>query len=70
MKLNSSNASPSRAIRLPAVASLTGMSRATIWRRVHDDPSFPKPFKLSAGVTVWREDAIFAWLAAKQHAAA
>jgi predicted DNA-binding transcriptional regulator AlpA len=61
---------PARAIRLPQVCSLVGMSKATIWRRVHDDPAFPKPFKLSRGVTVWREDAVFAWLEAKQRAVA
>lgn len=45
------------------------MSRATVWRRDHDDPTFPKSFKLSAGITVWSEDEILSWLAAKQRAA-
>jgi predicted DNA-binding transcriptional regulator AlpA len=64
------HSAPSRAIRLPEVCRLTGISPATVWRRVHDDPLFPKPFKLSPGVTVWNEKSIFAWLAAKQHVSA
>jgi predicted DNA-binding transcriptional regulator AlpA len=61
--------SPSRAIRLPEVCRLTGASRATVWRRLHDDPDFPKPFKLSAGITVWDEREVLDWLVAKKKAA-
>jgi predicted DNA-binding transcriptional regulator AlpA len=60
--------SPSRAIRLPEVCRLTAASRASVWRRVHDDPDFPKPFKLSPGITVWDEGDVFGWLAAKKNA--
>lgn len=62
----SKQAAPSRAIRLPEVRRLTGMSKATIWRYSKDDPKFPKPFKLSPSITVWDEGAVLAWLAAKQ----
>ena len=58
-----------RAIRLDRVCDLTGVSRATIWRRVLDDPAFPKPFKLSEGITVWDEAEIIAWLVSKRSAA-
>ncbi len=58
-----------RAIRLDRVCDLTGVSRSTIWRRVLDDPDFPKPFKLSAGITVWDEAEIIAWLVSKRSAA-
>jgi predicted DNA-binding transcriptional regulator AlpA len=57
-----------RAIRLDRVCELTGASRSTIWRRVLDDPNFPKPFKLSAGITVWDEGDVFSWIAAKKNA--
>lgn len=66
--LEANRVSPSRAIRLPEVCRLTGASRASVWRRVHDDPNFPKPFKLSAGITVWDESDVFGWLAAKKSA--
>ena len=45
----------------------TGMSKATIWRLVAGDPTFPKPFKLSPGVTVWDEDEADNWLAFKKN---
>lgn len=39
-------------VRLPVVRSLYGCSGATIWRRVRAG-TFPKPRKLSDGVTAW-----------------
>jgi predicted DNA-binding transcriptional regulator AlpA len=66
---NAQQLSTTRAIRLPEVCRLTGTSRATIWRRLHDDPDFPKPFKLSAGITVWDEREVLDWLVAKKKAA-
>jgi prophage regulatory protein len=58
----------SRAIRLPSVSDLTGMSRATIWRKVKKDASFPRPFHLSASITVWDEGEILDWIASKKAA--
>jgi prophage regulatory protein len=57
---------PSRAIRLPRVCELTGVSPATVWRFARIDTTFPKPFKISANVTVWRENEIVNWIARKQ----
>ena len=34
-------------IRLPDVERITGLASATIYRRIKDDPSFPKPVPLS-----------------------
>lgn len=58
-----------RAIRLPRVCELTASSRATTWRRVQQDPTFPRPFKLSPGVTAWDEAEVVAWIEAKKAAA-
>ena len=55
-----------RAIRLPRVCDLTGVSRPTIWRWVRDDPSFPQPFSLSVGITAWDEFEVVAWLQRKK----
>jgi predicted DNA-binding transcriptional regulator AlpA len=55
-----------RAVRLPRVGDITGDSRSTTWRRVRDDPSFPRPFKLSAGTTVWDEGEILDWIESKK----
>jgi predicted DNA-binding transcriptional regulator AlpA len=45
--------SPKRSGRLP-------LSANSIWRLVREG-NFPKPVKLSAGVTAWRLDDIVAW---------
>jgi predicted DNA-binding transcriptional regulator AlpA len=66
---NAQQLSPGRVIRLPEVCRLTAASHATVWRRLHDDPDFPKPFKLSAGITVWDEREVLDWLVAKKKAA-
>jgi predicted DNA-binding transcriptional regulator AlpA len=55
-----------RTIRLPRVVELTAASRATIWRWVKDDLTFPRPFHLSKGITVWCEEEVLGWLHAKK----
>lgn len=52
----------SRALRLPDVTRLLSVSRATVWRKVKSDPSFPKPFHLSDRVTCWDEAEIRNWI--------
>jgi predicted DNA-binding transcriptional regulator AlpA len=70
MQLNQyKQTSPSRAIRLPEVCRLTGVSRATVWRMIARDPAFPRPFHLSSAITVWDEGEVFAWLVTKKKAA-
>jgi predicted DNA-binding transcriptional regulator AlpA len=59
---------PSRAIRIPKVCDLTGASRATVWRWVTRDHSFPKPFHLSSAITCWDEGEILDWIEAKKAA--
>lgn len=43
------------------VAARYGVHRATPWRWVKTDPSFPKPVKLSAKCSRWRLSDIEAW---------
>jgi predicted DNA-binding transcriptional regulator AlpA len=54
-----------RAVRLDRMCDLTGSLRASVWRRVKNDPSFPLRFRLSAGIT-WDEAEILAWIEAKK----
>jgi predicted DNA-binding transcriptional regulator AlpA len=61
-----SNCKSPRPIRLPRVCDHVCGSPATVWRWSKDDPSFPKPFRLSKGVTVWDEGEILAWIEAKK----
>lgn len=34
-------------IRMPELAAITGLARPTIYKRLKDDPSFPRPVPLS-----------------------
>lgn len=58
--------SPVRAVRMRDVSNLTGFSPATVWRKVKTDPGFPRPYKLSQGVTVWDEAELLSWIADKK----
>lgn len=47
-------------------APILDISSATLWRWVNDPAKgFPKPYRLSAGVTAWKADEIYTWLAAQ-----
>ena len=53
-----------RVVRLPEVVEITGLSRATIWRRERDG-SFPRPIRLGGERTRavgWREQDIYDWI--------
>jgi predicted DNA-binding transcriptional regulator AlpA len=55
-----------RAIRVNDVMRLTGASRPTIWRWSKSDPTFPRPFHLSAAITCWDEREVIAWVESKK----
>ena len=59
-------AAGTRAVRLPRVCDLTGVSRASIWRWVKSDPTFPRPFHLSEAITCWDEAEVQQWIASKK----
>ena len=47
-------------------APILNISSATFWRWVNDPrKGFPRPYKLSARVTAWKAEEIFAWLDAR-----
>lgn len=52
-------------IRLPAVAEKTGWSKATVWRKVKTDTTFPQPIKVSENCTGWVESEIDDWLVSR-----
>lgn len=51
-----------QAIRVKEVAAKTGSSVPTVWRWAKNDPSFPRPIKLSPGITVFDAALIDAWM--------
>ncbi len=53
------------------LAARYGVHRSWVWRRLKEDPTFPKPVKLSPGMTRWRSCDVEAWEQAQvsqQHA--
>ena len=53
-------------LRVPDVAAFLGCGVATVWRRTKDDPTFPKPIKLSPRVTVWRITELEDWISSRR----
>jgi prophage regulatory protein len=50
-------------IRDKRVAEKIGAaSRATVWRKAKSEPDFPKPVKVSEGISGWVEAEIDTWL--------
>ena len=52
---------PDRIIRINTVLDRTGLSRSTLYRKVHDG-TFPKQIKLSDRCAGWHESAVIAWM--------
>ncbi len=50
-----------RLLRLDAVLDRTGLSRATLYRKI-DAGTFPKQVKIAERCCAWRESAIEEWM--------
>lgn len=55
-----------RLLRQKAVAALLGVSRHTLRRIIQADPTFPRFFELSPGITMVRARAVRRWLRRKE----
>lgn len=53
-------------LRPKQAAAYIGMSVPSFWRIVKDDPTFPRPFKLSANATAVMRTDLDQWLVTKQ----
>jgi predicted DNA-binding transcriptional regulator AlpA len=42
-----------------------GVGRATIWRWLREDPSFPRPVRFTPGCTRWSLPELLAWEASR-----
>jgi prophage regulatory protein len=52
-------------LRIPVVCQILGLSRTTVWRRVKNDPAFPRPVRLGTSTNSavgFLEHEICAWL--------
>lgn len=52
---------PDRILRIKAVLERTGLSRATMYRKMQSG-TFPKNIQISTRCTGWRESAVNAWM--------
>jgi prophage regulatory protein len=52
---------PERILRIKAVLDRTGLSRATLYRKMRNG-TFPKNIRISTRCTGWRESAISEWM--------
>ena len=51
--------------RLPIVRRRTGLSRSSIYQKVHAE-EFPRPVKLGAQSVAWRKSDIDRWIATRE----
>lgn len=54
-------------LRLPQVQETTGLSKAAIYRRIHEG-DFPKPIKLGERAVGWLAGEVTEWIAARPRA--
>ena len=50
-------------LRLPDVCQLLSLGRTSIYQKVKDDPTFPRPVKLTDRAVAWRRADLEAWVA-------
>ena len=55
---------PRKALRINSVIERTGVSKTHIYRLINAN-KFPRPVKLSEGVSVWDSELIDQWLSSK-----
>ncbi len=68
-QLQQSTTTPRRYGRMDALCGYLGISNATGWRRVKDDSAFPRPIKVSDGVTLFDFREADLYVASKRAAA-
>jgi prophage regulatory protein len=51
----------SRLLRLPAVLTLTGLKKSSIYEKSKNG-TFPKPVRLGARAVAWRADELSQWI--------
>lgn len=52
---------PDRILRLNAVLDRTGLSRATLYRKIQDG-TFPRQLRIATRCAGWRESAVTDWM--------
>jgi prophage regulatory protein len=50
-----------RILRIKAVLEMTGLTRSTLYRKIHDG-TFPRPLRIAPRCAGWRESAVQEWM--------
>ena len=64
---SSSRAAFNRCVRIRQVCEMTGMSKASVYRKMTDG-TFPKSFKIGESMSAWRVATIEQWIADREQA--
>ena len=59
--MNTTETNEDKILRSPAIQSLSGLSRATIWR-LEQQNQFPSRIKLSERASGWRKSEVLKWI--------
>jgi len=51
----------SKSLRPKHAAEFLGIGLSSLWRRINEDPDFPRPRKVSERVTYFLESELVAW---------
>lgn len=51
-----------RLLTVQQVAETLGVSVSFVWRKAKTDPTFPKPIRLSPGITRWDDEEVKNWV--------
>jgi prophage regulatory protein len=62
---SSSFAAFNRCVRIRQVCEMTGMSKASVYRKMTDG-TFPKSFKIGESMSAWRVATIEQWIADRE----
>ena len=60
-----SPATPDRLLRRSSVEEVTGLSKASIYRLMHEG-SFPPPVRIGTRAVAWPQSAIVEWIEARK----
>lgn len=52
----------SRLVRVKTLHELLGIGISTLWRWANEKEDFPKPIRVTRGVTLWDLEAVRTWL--------
>lgn len=56
-------------LRVKKVSELLGVSIGTVWGLSRNDPTFPKPVKITSNCTGWKASEVFDWIESRERIA-